>query len=727
MAALPFSRPGVRCYNSQPDTGEGLSMTETIEIRPEFAEALEREDWDRVEEMWLEALEAKPIPTAELLEVRRLTWKAERKNLARTLLELLADALEESADPSEALAALRELVRLASPKPPTELTERMVAAFARARAESPSVDSVLEHHPMVSARRPNEVLEAAECWLDHDLGTVVEVVGQGVGRVVDLNLQLENIKVDLGGSRPVSIPFGAARRHLRPLPEGDFRRRKIEAQDDLAKFVKDSPGESLAEILESLGEPSDVGAIKGALDGLLPPAQWTSWWTKARKNPRVLSSGSGSRLRYTVSQSAESADETLLEELRAAEAGDRLAIARRLAERGRDTAAAAAEILEESLANLALDAPGIAWQTAGVLANLPGGADAAEACRRDLVDRVEGLTLLSGIPDRASRAEALAAIAEHYPDGWPAVWAEWLLHEEAGQLLSEITTKLESAGYTDRADQSLEAIFRNHNNHPAQFIWACETMSEDDCPSSIRTRTTPSLLEKLPDTLTRKEFASYRNRAKGLLDGGKVAIRLLMESANQQQASRFSQRISRIDSVEPQRQGLVEQAAQHQRQDVEANQRPVLAATRSAVEEKQEELRTLLEVEIPKTLKGINAAAAEGDLRENFEYHMLRDRQELQSARAAKLQEELAVVRILEPGAADTSSVNIGTVVHVEDDDGTALEPITILGAWDTDLDRRIFANGSELAQRMMGKTPGDTVEIDDRSATITRIEAWNG
>ncbi|MEJ2583180.1 MAG: hypothetical protein P8127_16370, partial [Acidobacteriota bacterium] len=259
-------------------------MTETIEIRPEFEQALEQEDWNRVEEMWLETLEAKPIPTAELLEVRRLIWKAGRKNLARTLLELLTDALEESADPSEALAALRELVRLASPKPPSELTERLIAAFARSRAECPSVGLVLEHYPMVSARRPIEELEAAECWLDHDLGTVVEVVGKGVGRVVDLNLQLENIKVDLGGSRPVSIPFGAARRYLRPLPEGDFRRRKIEAQDDLAKYVEDDPGAALAEILESMGKPSDVSAIKRALEGLLPSAKWTSWWTKARKN-----------------------------------------------------------------------------------------------------------------------------------------------------------------------------------------------------------------------------------------------------------------------------------------------------------------------------------------------------------------------------------------------------------------------------------------------------------
>jgi len=199
---------------------------------------------------------------------------------------------------------------------------------------------------------------------------------------------------------------------------------------------------------------------------------------------------------------------------------------------------------------------------------------------------------------------------------------------------------------------------------------------------------TPSLLEKIPDAITRKEFSTIRGRAKGLLDGGKVAIRLLMESANAQQANRFSQRIARLDTVEPQRQRLVEQAAQHQHRETAADDRPVLAATREAVEAKQQELRNLLEVEIPKTLKGINAAAAEGDLRENFEYHMLRDRQELQSARAAKLQEELTTVRILEPGAADVSSVNIGTVVYLERADGTPLDPITILGAWDADLDR---------------------------------------
>jgi transcription elongation factor GreA len=702
-------------------------MTEHIEIRPDFAEAIAGADWDRVEELWLEALDEPPIPTPELLEVRRLIWKAGRKNLARTLLELLAESLEGNAEPAEALKALRELVRLASPKPPVELTERMLEAFSKVRSGSPSLEAVLVKYSILDSRRPLEELEAAECWLDHEVGTVVEVTGQGVGRVIDLNLQLENIKVDLGGSRPVSIPFGAAKRHLHPLPEGDFRRRKVEDLETLTEYVRSRPGDALAEVLESLGKPSDVSAIKSALDGMVSPTNWTPWWSKARKNPRVLSSGSGSRLRYSVSRSAESADEALLEELRSAPPPDRLVIARRIGDRGQANAEAAAAILEGSLSELTASSPGLAWQTAGVLSSLSAGSEAASETRNRLVHEAEPLALLSGITDRNSRSEALAAIAETDPDGWAEVWGEWLLHEDTPQLLREITSRLERDGYDPLLDQAMEAVFRNHNNHPVQFVWACEMMTEENCPQMIRARMTPSLLEKIPDAITRKEFSSVRGRAKGLLDGGKVAIRLLMDSANPQQAARFSQRIERLDSVEPQRQRLVEQAAQHKRPPSEMSEQPVLAATRSAVEEKREELRTLLEVEIPRTLKGINAAAAEGDLRENFEYHMLRDRQELQSARAAKLQEELAVVRILEPGAADTSTVNIGTVIHLENADGTALRPITILGIWDSDLDRRIFASGSDLAQRLLGKSTGDAVEIDDGSATITRIEAWNG
>jgi len=152
---------------------------------------------------------------------------------------------------------------------------------------------------------------------------------------------------------------------------------------------------------------------------------------------------------------------------------------------------------------------------------------------------------------------------------------------------------------------------------------------------------------------------------------------------------------------------------------------PLFVATAEAVEAKRKELAQLLDVEIPKTLKGINAAAAEGDLRENFEYHMLRDRQELLSARAAKIQEDLARVRVLEPGAADASRVNIATVIHLEREGGETLEPVTILGQWDSDVGRRVYANGTELAEGLLGREVGDTVQIEGVTAQITAIAAW--
>jgi transcription elongation factor GreA len=467
-----------------------------------------------------------------------------------------------------------------------------------------------------------------------------------------------------------------------------------------------------------------VAAIKAALDGVLPATSWTSWWNRARKHPRILTTGSGSRLRYSVSSSAEDAAETLLAELDQADPRQRLAVAKRIAARADDSTLSAVEVLEASLAGLETDDPGLAWETAAALDALPDGGPAAATSRARIIANARPLRLLGGIQDRQSRATALEAVRDAFPDDWTTIWGEWLLHEETAGLLDTIATELDHNGASDTLDSAIEAVFRDHVEHPSQFVWACERMTDADAPEALKRRMTPSLLEKLPDGLSRRQFASLRGRCKALLDGGKVAIRLLLESANEGQAQRFSQRVARLPGVEPQRVKLIEQAARQAHGPSESEtEGTLLVATQAAVEARRAELKQLLEVEIPRTLKGINAAAAEGDLRENFEYHMLRDRQELQSARAAKIQRELREVRVLEPGSADTSRVNIGTVISFEDD----TEPVTILGAWDADVERRVFANGSGLAESLLGRRIGDTVEIEGNQVTIATIDAWRG
>lgn len=700
-------------------------MPDRPHIPAAFTDAIEAGDTERVEELWLEALEQRPLPTDQLLEVRRRLWKDGHKNLARTLLDLLADTAESSDDTRSALAALRELVRLAD-KPETDLLERLERACRRHREHCPSLAAVLDRHQLVESRRPLETLEIIERWLDHDLGTIVEVIGQGVGTVVDANLELENIKVDVGGPKPVSVPFGAIARYVRQLPEGDFRRRSVEDRAALQHEIDDAPGAALVHLLESLGDPVDVAAIKTALEGLVEPGAWNGWWNRARKHPRLLTSGSGSRLKYTVEASAEAADEALLEDLRNAEPRHRLPIARRLLARSPEAGAAAAAVLKESLDHISESDPGLAWETAGVLGSSPAGTEAAARCRSTLIESAQPLELLSGIQDRGEREAAIDAVGSARPQQRADILSDWMLHETHPAVLDRIMSELDRSGGEDMADAALEAIFRNHTQHPAQFLWACEAMVADDAPETLRRRMTPSILEKLPDALSRPEFGPVRGRAKGLLDGGQVAVKVLLESATTAQAERFIGRVARVSTVEPQRMRTLEQAAA-QGGAVETTEAPLFVASRSAIDAKRSELKQLTEVDIPKTLKGINAAAAEGDLRENFEYHMLRDRQELQSARAAKLQRDLGRVRVLEPGTADCSQVNIGTVIHLEGADGAPLEAITILGTWDADVHRRIFANGSGVAQAVLGRRVGDDIELQGERATITRIEPWTG
>ncbi|MCK5377779.1 MAG: GreA/GreB family elongation factor [Acidobacteria bacterium] len=701
-------------------------MTEIVP-QPAMREAVDSHEWERVEEFWLEALGKQPIPTLELLGIRRLMWKAGRKNQARTLLELLAETLEASNDAQGALAALRELIRLADTADP-ERVNRLLRAFSTVRRESPSLDAIIDHYAPAESRRPLEALETMETWLNHDVGTVVEVQGQGVGRVTEINLELENLKVDVGGRRPVSIPFGAVTRYVRVLAEGSFLHLKVEDQEALSTAVTNNPGGSLVHILEGMGDPADVASIKNALDGLLAPSGWTSWWTKARKNPRILSSGTGSRLRYFVTGSAEDAAEALLENIKSAGPRERLKAARNLGQRGQAEAAQAAELLTQGLDALIGNDPGLAWETADLLSSLPGGAEAATRCHSELAQSGLPLQVLLGIKERASRQGALEQFRKTRTEEWPEIWAEWLLHEKSSPMLDHIVRHLDQAGASDVLDAALETTFRNHLKHPAQFVWATEGMTEADAPEVLRRRLRPSLLEKIPDILSRREFADFRSRGKGLLEGGKAAIRLILEQASPQQANRFAQRLSRIDSVDPGSLRLVEQAVRQAKGSSEPEVEVILfVATGAAIKTKRTELRNLLEQEIPKTLKGINAAAAEGDLRENFEYHMLRDRQELLSAKAAKLQEDLGRVRMLEPGAADTSKINIGTVVCFDLDFGEPVKPLTILGAWDADLEKRIFANGTDLAKSLLGHKVGDTVTLEGTETQIATIEAWEG
>ncbi len=147
-----------------------------------------------------------------------------------------------------------------------------------------------------------------------------------------------------------------------------------------------------------------------------------------------------------------------------------------------------------------------------------------------------------------------------------------------------------------------------------------------------------------------------------------------------------------------------------------------LYATPEAIERKREELRRLHEEELPANRKAIEEARELGDLRENFEYKSARQRHEYLSSRASALQEELTRARPIDFDRVGSEEVVIGARVTLGDAAGNE-RTLTLLGPWDSDPDRDVLSNESDLARSLLGSRVGDRVTFNGRDWTIRSIE----
>ena len=129
--------------------------------------------------------------------------------------------------------------------------------------------------------------------------------------------------------------------------------------------------------------------------------------------------------------------------------------------------------------------------------------------------------------------------------------------------------------------------------------------------------------------------------------------------------------------------------------------------------QRQEELRHLIQVEIPENTAAIAAAKSYGDLRENSEYQYAKDMERILNARREKWQLELEKMH----GTSFTdipisyTEVGMGTTVTLRKADGTTIS-YAILGEWDSDEAMGILSCLSKLGMLFIGKKVGDKVEI---------------
>ncbi|MDR1435168.1 MAG: transcription elongation factor GreA [Puniceicoccales bacterium] len=137
-----------------------------------------------------------------------------------------------------------------------------------------------------------------------------------------------------------------------------------------------------------------------------------------------------------------------------------------------------------------------------------------------------------------------------------------------------------------------------------------------------------------------------------------------------------------------------------------------LIVSQESFDAKKKEYELLINEKIPANKKAIEIAREHGDLSENSEYKMARQDQDLLLARRDQLEIDLKRAQIIDFAAANDDVVGIGTTVRLKSNDSKENAEYAVLGAWDGDPDNNILSYKTPLAQALLSKRVGDSVEV---------------
>lgn len=676
---------------------------------------------DGVEDAWLARLAEDAGDGEFFAGTARALLGAGQEDTAGFLLQMLDEHLRAPGQAANRLRFLRtggDLLH-AEPLPlHDDIVNTLAAKHAGDELQKRLAEKVGLHRAPDDIPKTWDKVDRLEDLMALAPGTVVAMEGKGAGRIAEVNLQLDSFRVALAGIGTLSVGFAAAKKMLRPLPPDHVLRRKLEEPEALAALKDERPDELVRLVLASYPEPLTGNEIRQALAGVVADGEWTSFWNRARKSPHVVAEA-GSRQRYHWAATAGAALDTVRARFDAAALEARLELLRSHGDRD-------PELKREWMAAIARQAAAVRGSDplAAFLAGMAlerAGAEvppelAPAAILRDSDDPVR---VLCAVTDRVQREEGYRRLAGAHPD-WRTLFEKALLREEDPRVLDLLADRL-AAEPESGLDRLVGELLTQPRKFPAAFTWLAERAGRDE---ALLQRSPLRLFQQILAAAADSAFAAQKKRLLRLADSGGTLPRLL-PALDGSQAAQAEEAVGKAPGLEEYQRQALKNAIHLRFPELHQETEQPLYAAPETIARKREELRELLEVEIPANRRAIEEARALGDLRENFEYKSARQRHEYLAARAAGLDRDLRRARPIDPERVDASAVRVGTKMRLAATGGEE-RWITLLGPWDSAPERGILSNESDLAASLLGKAVGDSVQVEGKAYRIEEIRPYS-
>ena len=519
------------------------------------------------------------------------------------------------------------------------------------------------------------------------------------------------------------------------LPANHLLVRKETESKKIAELIAENPAQLVVEALESYpNHATTVIDLELTLAQVVGEDKFKKWWAAAKKalakDPRIQVPEKKTEC-YILRETPVSAEDEILEQFNSTRsARRRIALAEEL------VSAVGKKDVKTDLSVI-----------------LAGVADAVKTSNQlDPAERLYGAAVRDDLarhinadpatfePQQATliaNTRDLPAIAEKIPVHFQSQFLELvsathpiesrdilfsLLKTSQGKFTTECINFLVEQGHADELAAALKRWQTEQNLRAPVLLWIVKNRHSKKFAKLLNDLITPRLLGAIffaIDYEALQASSARRIPLADILSEDTELIADLLSTADPETARDLANTLmlnqgfeeltkksllARFIKIFPKIQSLV--AA-----DAESKEEQLLVS-KSSFERKREEYETIVSKKIPENSKAIAIAREHGDLKENSEYKMAKQDQQVLMSQKTSLEKDLGRARITDFKEATTDQVSVGTIVQVKSVANGNLTRYTVLGAWDGDPDNHVISYKTPFGAALLGKKVGDTVKV---------------
>jgi len=596
---------------------------------------------------------------------------------------------------------------------------------------SEAVSAVLAKNPSLKASKSK--LEAMKP------GAFVIHRSWGFGQIKSFDEATMRLVIDFKGKKSHTMDPAFCVGTMEVLPENHLLVRKETEPKKIAELVAENPAQLIAEALESYPNKATTAIdLELTLAQIVGEDKFKKWWADARKavakDPRISVPEKKTEC-YVLRETPVSAEDEIFEQFNSTRSARRRIL---LAE---DFAVASAH--KGANGNLAEVLKGVADAVKD-----SNQLDPAErlygAAVRDKIAKMAGADPATFEPSQASivaNLRDLPSIADKVPVQFQSHFLDLikethpiecreivfsLLKISQGKFTTECINFLVENGYADDLAATLKRWQTEQNLRAPVLLWIVKNRHSKKFAKLLSDLITPRLLGAIFFAIDYEalQAASARRIPLGdILSDDAELIADLLSTADPETARDLANTLllnqgfeeltkksllARFIKIFPNIQSLVAAEADSKEEQ--------LLVSRPSYERKREEYEAIVSKRIPENSRAIAAAREHGDLRENSEYKMAKQDQQVLMSHKRQLERELARARITDFRDATVEQVSVGSVVEVRAPDGRSAR-YTILGVWDGDPERHVISYKTPMGAALMGKRTGETVKLKTGTA----------